>query len=112
QPHPPVSDISLPDEIEALSSSIWSSLIDTDFTDDLWSLLNDCFYPGASFRDAFSHFITRLFSKHGLVLAGSHNKPIKDHLKEGLIQSVKKADAIYQQLEEQSQKIERTFHRQ
>src|SRR5699024_7392823 len=37
QPHPPVSDIELPHEIKSLRSEIQSKLIDTDFTDDLWS---------------------------------------------------------------------------
>jgi bacillithiol biosynthesis cysteine-adding enzyme BshC len=109
---PPVSDIILPDEIKTIRSNIRSNLIETDFTDDLWSILNDCFQPGASFRTAFGGFLSKLFGKAGLVLAGSNDEPIKNYLKETLIRSVQKADVIQQKLEQQSQEINQQFHQQ
>jgi bacillithiol biosynthesis cysteine-adding enzyme BshC len=109
---PPVSDILLPEEIKTFRSNIRSTLIETDFTADLWELLDGCFYPGASFRSAFGRFMTKLFSKYGLVLAGSHDKSIKNHLKKTLILSVQHADEIRQKLDYQSQKIGQKFHQQ
>jgi bacillithiol biosynthesis cysteine-adding enzyme BshC len=108
----PVSDIPLPDQIEAVRSKIRSSLPETDFTGDLWDILDECFQPGASFRTAFGRFLTELFGREGLVLAGSNDEPIKNYLKEALIQSVQKEDVIKRSLEQQSQKINRRFHQQ
>jgi bacillithiol biosynthesis cysteine-adding enzyme BshC len=107
-----VSKMRLPDDIEALRSSLRSTLIETEFSDDLWSLLDKCFKPGATFLEAFGGFMAQLFSKHGLVLAGSHHPAIKKELKDPLITGVKKVDAIQEALESQSQRIEQSFHRQ
>lgn len=109
---PPVSELSLPDEIEELRSEIQGTLIDTEFSDELWTMLDQCFYSGATFLTAFGNFLARLFSKHGLVLAGSHHPAIKEQIKEPLITAVKKADDLHQNLERQSQHIEQKFHRQ
>jgi bacillithiol biosynthesis cysteine-adding enzyme BshC len=109
---PPVSEILLSEEIKTFRSNIRSTLIKTDFTEKLLELLDGSFYPGPSFLEAFGGFMAKLFSKHGLVLAGSKEKSIKNHLKETLILSVQKADEIQQKLENQSQKINRRFHQQ
>jgi bacillithiol biosynthesis cysteine-adding enzyme BshC len=109
---PPVSEILLPEEIKSFCSKIRSNLIKTDFTEKLWELLDDCFYSGASFLNAFGRFMAKLFSKYGLVLAGSNEKSIKNHLKDTLILSVQKADEIQQKLESQSRKINQRFYQQ
>lgn len=109
---PPVSELEFPPEIEELKNRLQSSLIDTDFSDDLWNILNACFAPDLTFCTGFGNFIARLFSKHGLVLAGSNCVPVKEQVKNKMADAIKQADDIRQSLEKQSQKIGEQFHQQ
>lgn len=107
-----VAEMELPNEIEDLRNNLKDSLPNTDFSDRLWSLLDGCFKPGRTFFDAFGCLITKLFSKHGLVLAGSNHKEIKQLTSRVLKNSIAKADTIREALEEQSNNIARDFHQQ
>lgn len=107
-----VSEIELPEEVEDLRNDLKSSLLNTDFTDSLWALLDSCFKPGHTFLDAFGRFMSKLFSKHGLVLSGSNDRAIKDLTSQVLRNSITKAETIREALEEQSRKIGQDFHQQ
>lgn len=109
---PPVSELEIPPRIEQLREDVRATLIDTDFSAGVWELMDQCFRPGATFADGFGRFMARLFSKHGLVLAGSNNPEIKAFTKDRLITAIRKADALRESLEEQSQKIGEKYHRQ
>lgn len=109
---PPVSEIILPKELHPLKKQIRSTLIDTDFSNDLWELLNSCFSTGSTFLGGFGQFMSRLFSKHGLVLAGSNNSVVKEETKRVLKKTIRKADDITSALESQSQKISKRYHQQ
>lgn len=108
----PVSDITFPEQIDELKKQLRTSLIDTDFSDELWQLLDTCFQPGQTFLNGFGTFIGRLFSKHGLVLAGSNNKAVKEVTKEILIQSVQQANEVDKALNETSEELGGAFHQQ
>lgn len=108
----PVADIKLGDDVNTLRDNLRNELYDTDFTDDLWQLLDSHFKPGCSFREAFGGFISTLFSKHGLVLAGSHDPQIKEATKSYLLKSVTHADEIRESLEEKSEALNKDYHRQ
>ncbi len=108
----PVADLSFPEELREVESSLRSTMVDTDFSDELWNLLDDCFTPGVSFLNGFGNFIARLFSRHGLVLAGSNHPEIKQHLKKPIIKAVRSADEIRDALEKQSEKLAAAYHRQ
>lgn len=109
---PPVSELEFPLEIEELKEKLQSSLIDTDFSDALRTILDESFNPGVSFCRGFGNFIARLFSKYGLVLAGSNWAPVKQQVKNKLAEAVENADDIRETLEKQSQKLENKFHQQ
>lgn len=111
-PPVPVSEMVYPPEIRAVRQQLRATLIDTDFSDSLWELLDSCFTEGASFFDGFGSFMTRLFSKHGLVLAGSNSAGIKSFSRQTLITAVQKADTLREALEIQSQQIAEDYHRQ
>ncbi|WP_073059135.1 bacillithiol biosynthesis cysteine-adding enzyme BshC [Fodinibius roseus] len=112
QPLPPVADIRLPDELLQLRSQIRGELYETDFSADVWQLLDCCFRPDTTFAKAFGDFITRLFSKHGLVLAGSNDPAIKAQTKEVFRRSVEHAGAVREALEAQSERISDQFYQQ
>lgn len=112
QPLPPVADIRLPGELDQLRNQIKDALYETDFSADVWQLLDRCFRPHATFAQAFGDFITHLFSKHGLLLAGSNDPAIKDQTKEVFRRSVEHAGAVREALEAQSDRISDRFHQQ
>lgn len=111
-PLPSVAEIELPDKLEWFREQLKESLYETDFSDDLWKLLDETFVPGRSFLAAFGTFISKLFSKHGLVLAGSNFTAFKRATSGILQQSITKADEIRHSLEEQSEKIGGKYHQQ
>ena len=109
---PTVADLSLSDEISDMRDQLKESLYNTDFSEELWELLDESFQKGHSFFEAFGLLISRLFSKHGLVLAGSNHPDVKGATGEYLKTSIEKADRIRDQLEEKSADIAEEYHQQ
>lgn len=109
---PTVADLQLPDEVSDIRGQLKESLYDTDFSDDLWELLDGSFQKDHSFFEAFGLFISRLFSKHGLVLAGSNHPDVKEATGQYLKASIEKADQIRDQLEKKSLDIGEKYHQQ
>ena len=107
-----VAEMKLPNELQSLRDDLKDSLLDTDFSDDLWDILDTCFTPGRTFLEAFGHFISRLFSSRGLVLAGSNYKKVKEATKDYLKISITKADEIRESLELQSNALDKEYHQQ
>ncbi len=88
-------------------------LLDTDFTHELTNLLDICYRPGATFREAFGKLILNLFSKHGLILAGSDDKQIKKHCGHILKKTVQEHEKIYGALSASTGKLlESGYHQQ
>lgn len=108
----PVSQIAFPSELDGLKGELKEGLIDTDFSANLWELIDTCFKPGETFLNGFGTFISNLFSKHGLVLAGSNNEPVKAFTKDVIIQSVKKHKVADEALSEQTERLKSVFHQQ
>lgn len=109
---PAVADITIPKQIEQIRDGLRSSLYDTDFSDDLWELLDRSFQPDSTFLESFTHFINALFSKHGLVLAGSNHPEVKKVTGNCLKRSIQNADQIRQALEKQTKKLSEGYHQQ
>lgn len=112
QPLPPVAELSLPDELATLRAEVRDGLYETDFTSDLWTLLDEHFAPDKSFLEAFGGFLNHLFSSHGLVLAGSNHPDVKEHTKEVLKHSVRESKVAQSALKEQSEQLNEAFHQQ
>lgn len=109
---PPVAELEFPDEFESLKKSVRESLYETDFSEDLWTILDEAFAAGKRFDYAFGDFIAELFSKHGLVLAGSNHPAVKEHTKTCLKTAIEKADEMRSALEKQSNRIKEEYHQQ
>jgi bacillithiol biosynthesis cysteine-adding enzyme BshC len=107
-----VSELVIPDRFMDFRNKVKENLRETDFSDLLWDLLDECYRPGVTFRVAFGKLISRLFSKHGMILAGSHDKNIKRYLLQQLQSSVKNASEIGEALENQSRKLAGLYHQQ
>lgn len=111
-PLPPVADIQLPAELSKLKDHLRSALYDTEFSDGLWTLLDDCFKNGQTYFEAFGQFISSLFSKHGVVLAGSNHSAIKEATKSVLKTSVSKSASLKEALTEQTKQLKDAYRGQ
>jgi bacillithiol biosynthesis cysteine-adding enzyme BshC len=108
----PVAEMSVPQQIEQMRSNLRESLYNTDFSGELWELLDNSFEPGNTFLKSFGLFISNLFSKHGLVLAGSNNPRVKKMTGKYLKKSISSADQVRQALEDQTEQLNDEFHQQ
>ena len=110
---PRVGEIVFDDQISTLKEELKSVLFETDFSDDLWGLLDGCYHPGVSIREAFGKLILHLFAKHGVVLAGSNSKQAKELTKNTLKKSVSHSDQLFDALNNVSTRLLETgFHTQ
>ena len=109
---PPVSELVLPEDLAHIRKEAREAMPGTDFTDKLWEMLDACFHPGVRFDQAFGNFIAKLFSGHGLVLAGSNTRPVKKLAGSWLKTAIESADEIRDALERQSAKIKIQFRQQ
>ena len=107
-----VSELVIPDRFTDFRNEVKEKLRETDFSESLWDLLDECYRPGVTFRVAFGKLISQLFSKHGMILAGSHDKNIKRYLLQQLQSSVENASEIGEALERQSGKLADVYHQQ
>lgn len=100
-------------EIKEIRGKIRDVLPQTDFTDDLWQLVDQCYKSGETYGSSFGRLILKLFGKHGLILAGSNHDSIKKLIIEPLISSVKDADVHQKILQATSEALtKKKYHTQ
>jgi bacillithiol biosynthesis cysteine-adding enzyme BshC len=92
------ADILIKEEFEDLKKGIKEALGNTDFSDGLWELIEKSYSRDNSAGFAFGKLMMQLFGKHGLILAGSNNRDIKNSTKSVLQTSVERQDEIFQSL--------------
>jgi bacillithiol biosynthesis cysteine-adding enzyme BshC len=102
----------LGDDISRISNELRGVLPDTDFSEELWDLLNACYKPGNTFREAMALYLGRLFSRHGLIFAGSDDPEIKKLMNKPLTRAISDAGPLQQALEYSSGQVEKAYHRQ
>lgn len=99
-------------QIQLLRDNVRNQLVNTDFSRELWENLDTCFQPGISFRVAFGRWMSILFSKYGLILAGSSDPGIKTFVREDLIRAVEEPEQIKKALEGSTIRLEDDYHQQ
>ncbi|TVR34180.1 MAG: bacillithiol biosynthesis cysteine-adding enzyme BshC [Balneolaceae bacterium] len=108
-----VSEIYLDEALNELKDKIKTELGSTDFSDDLWSMLDSCYSTDETVRTSFAKLLFSLFGKYGIVLAGSNSESIKMIVNSTIIKCIDKREEIYQQLTDTSDKlIEAGYHGQ
>lgn len=108
-----VSDIKTESDFSEFRNQLNDLLQDTEFTPDLWDLLNDCYAEGEFMGVSFGKLLLKIFGKYGLILAGSNDIEIKQFLKEPLAQSIRSATSIESVLQDTSQNlIQNGYHSQ
>ncbi|MDZ7715378.1 MAG: bacillithiol biosynthesis cysteine-adding enzyme BshC [Balneolaceae bacterium] len=109
---PPVAEMQYSSAINKLKEEVKEAQFNTDFTDKLWEVLDRNFAEGKRFDHAFGGFIADLFSKHGLVIAGSNHPEIKQMTRECMKSAIAQADKIRTALQEQTDAISKKFSQQ
>jgi bacillithiol synthase len=93
-------------------SEVYETLHRTDFHPQLTALLDEAYAPDRSYREAFATLLSRLFSHHGLIFAGSNHAPAKKLASESIRKAIANADIIRKTLIGQSDRIARQYHQQ
>jgi bacillithiol biosynthesis cysteine-adding enzyme BshC len=99
-------------DIDRLLASVDESLTPGDHHDAILSLLRNTYPAEASHPTAFGSLLTALFSKHGLVLAGSTSTSAKELLAPAMVRYAERHDRCRQALESSSASIASVFHSQ
>jgi bacillithiol synthase len=74
----PVADIELLNQISDLLLEIKDTLAQTEFSESIFNLINDCYSPGTKFHVAFSLWFQKLFKKHGIIIFDSSDSRAKE----------------------------------
>lgn len=109
---PPVSQMTFEESLEDLRDELKQAQYDTDFSSRLWELLDAGYAKGKRFDKAFGTLFMKLFSKYGLVLAGSNNKAVKELSRECMKSAIEGADGIRQALQQQTDALSEEFSQQ
>ncbi|HKO36552.1 MAG TPA: bacillithiol biosynthesis cysteine-adding enzyme BshC [Pyrinomonadaceae bacterium] len=64
----PVGMVKLDQSNESVIENLLKSLPNSEFTEDVGTLLRDAYAPGTAYGDAFARLVTALTAKHGLVV--------------------------------------------
>jgi bacillithiol synthase len=64
----PVGLVKLDQSIESVTENLLKSLPNSEFTEDVGTLLRDAYAPGMAFGDAFARMVTALTAKRGLIV--------------------------------------------
>ena len=108
----PVSVQGIKETIKKFADEVREELPDTDFTEQLFSSLNDFYKEGQTHIQAFAQLMNFWFSEQGLLIVGSNFEPIKRLGAEVFKTSVSKTESVFQALESKSEALENEYHRQ
>ncbi len=97
---------------ENFRSEIYEALNPTDFRDQLISILDEAYAPGRSYREAFALLLSKLFSRYGLIFAGSNDPMVKRHVTKCVRTAIERADEIRDELSSQSERLDKQYHQQ
>ncbi|MDZ7806807.1 MAG: bacillithiol biosynthesis cysteine-adding enzyme BshC [Gracilimonas sp.] len=108
----PVFNEVLDDTLERFRENVKDEMFDTDFSKELWRIIDQHYQEGRTHGEAFAGFINNLFANEGVLIAGSNHNGLKKLLADDLAKSISSADAVYKAIEEKSTELESAFHRQ
>jgi len=108
----PVASLKLNDSFNELLGEIKENLRETDFTKDLFELIEKCYYIGSTFNISMKKLLILLFDEYGLVVFDPTDKKVKESLKpifQNEVTNFSKSSAL---LVERSAELEELYHAQ
>lgn len=110
---PPAASIKLDEAFENFKNEITESLDDSDFTDQLWTVIDKSYHKKKTFAEGFGKWLLKLFGQEGLILAGSNYPGIKKYTKSILQTSVVEQKLIHKTLDNTTYRLlEEGYHGQ
>lgn len=110
--NPAASEVVLDADFSQTLDYLRQEMRDTDFSDRMWSMVEESYTEGTTLGRAFGRLLLSLFSEQGLVLAGSHDATAKNLSKEVLADSVTQIEQIREALDQQTRKLAADYHQQ
>ena len=101
----PVGYIKLDETIKQGIRELIDSLMPTEFTDELRTLLEDCWKPDEYFGDAFGKLLTRLVGKRGLIILCPLNEKLKRLAAPIYVGAIKRSAEIVDALRKRSDEL-------
>lgn len=108
----PVSVQDIKNTIKEFETELREELPGTDFTEQLFSSLNEFYKEGQTHVQAFAQLMNFWFADEGLLIVGSNFEPIKKLSKDVFKTSVSESESIFKALESKSKVLENEYHRQ
>ena len=109
----PVGYVKLDDSINQTIETLFAELPETEYTDELKSLINELWVSGKYFSDAFALLLTKLFDKYGLIMLCPLNEKLKKIAAPIYVEAIKKSDEIVTALIKRSEElVEKGYHAQ
>ena len=104
--------ISITPSFESFRNEMYNTLQETGSKKQLFSILDESYAAGRTLGHSFGYLLARLFSKHGLIFAGSHSREIKRYVSDKIEIAIDKADEIAGVLTARSNALSEKYHQQ
>jgi bacillithiol synthase len=109
----PVGTAIIDRSIEKTTEQLLNGLPDTEFIQDIATIIRDAYMEGRSFGDAFAHMMTSLMSNYGLILLDPLDKRLKKLASPIYIRAIERAQEIASATNLRSRKLEEAgYHAQ
>ncbi len=102
----PVGTLALPDAIREVTAEYAGFLQEGPGKQDICSLLEKTYRPGALFADAFGTLMARLFKERGLVFFNPGDQAAKPIAAPVFHEAIRKSEEIYRRLSDRSQVLQ------
>lgn len=101
----PVGYIKLDDSIDDTIDELFRDLAVTEFTDEVRSLIKECWRSGEYFGDAFGRLLTMLLGEYGLVILCPLNNTLKELAAPIYVEAIKRSKEIVDALQKRSSEL-------
>lgn len=102
----PVGFVKFDDTINKTIEELFENLAHTEFTDEIIKLLSNCYQSGETYSTAFAKFLTKIFSKYGLIIITPLNEKLKKLCAPIFAKAIEKSDEIISALLERNDELE------
>ena len=94
----PVGAVVLDETIDETVGEFFRSAPDTEFSDELKTILNESYRAGESYSTSFARFLTRIFAKYGLIILSPLDHRLKKLSAPVFAEAVEQSDEIREKL--------------
>lgn len=108
----PVGSLEFGEGIQKVFEEIKANLRDTDFTDELMSLIEHYVFDSETFANAFRKLMFKLFNEYGLIIFDAQQKEVKQELTDIFLKEINNYSKHTNTLIKTSAELEEIYHAQ